>query len=235
MAFQSCTTIAAIVLKDAHRFGIDVLADEILQSKIAERAGARSVSWDCDDLVFLDFDALRIAIHDIPATFETPNVICLAVGTVPGKTLPDHIVSASLTHGLVKRLTQSVEANAVLWHEDDRALSATIMDDFQEELGQMLGYLELQLQGPKTTEDTFKIEPEQQTPLQSVLCDQAAIDQFRAQLRKSGNTDEPISLPINVTIYILACTFFFMVPALGSALLSYIWLRDGVDKSASRS
>ena len=52
MAFKSCTTIAAIVLKDPTELSLDKLADEILQSKIAKHAGSRSLTWDCDDLVF---------------------------------------------------------------------------------------------------------------------------------------------------------------------------------------
>ena len=36
-----------------------------------------------------------------------------------------------------------------------------------------------------------------------------------------------------ISVYFFSCTFFFMLPAFGSALLSYIWLSDGVDKPST--
>ena len=230
MTTQSCTTIAAIILENAPELGINTLADEILQSAIAQRAGARSVCWDCDDLVFLDFDMLRIALHEIPATDETPYVVCLGVGPVPERSLPTHIDSTRLAHGLVKRLTQIVTANAVLWHEDTRALSTFVMDDFQDELDSMLCYLALQLNG---TTGTVEEEQKAAKPKSCAIKDEVALARLRDQLRKKGRAKAPISRPIHISLYLLACTFFLTIPAMGSALLSYVWLRDGVDKPST--
>ncbi|MGH1579259.1 hypothetical protein [Planktotalea sp.] len=248
MAKRSGTTIAAIMLADAPQLAIDTLADEVLRSKIAERAGARSVCWDCEDLVFIDFDTLRIAIHDVPATEHSPSFVCLAVGAVPGCKLPLHIDSARLAHGLVKRLSQIVVANAVLWHEDARSLGTEVMDDFQDELEKMLDYLDMQMAQAKEdavletlrdvapTETAAKPAVPKRVPLNrpitrgAALNDEASLKALRAQLREKGMQKEPISTPIHASIYLMACTFFFMVPAIGTALFSYIALRDGVDK-----
>ena len=228
MAQRSCTTIAAILLKGSSAVKLEQLADEILQSKIAKRAGSRSITWDCDDLVFLDFDAIRIGLYEIRESQDTPNVICIAVGPVSGRSLPKHIESASLAHGLVKRIGQSIEARAVLWHDDPRCLCPFVIDDFHTELDKMLGYLELQMQGtrtPKSQADSAVPPSRAET-----INDDAALSTLREKLSASGMIGAPVSLPLHVSLYILAVTFFFMIPALGSTLLSYIWLRDGVDK-----
>lgn len=249
MAKRSSTSIAAIMLADTPRFAIDVLADEILTSKIAERASARSVSWDCEDLVFMDFDTLRIALHEVPATEDTPGFICLAVGAVPDRRLPMNIDCANLAYELVKRLTQSVIANAVLWHEDDRALSADVMDDFQDELSKMVEFLDMQMEQARetaepATQDVESAIEEQPTSTQkprrvafdrpitrgAALNDEATLNVLRNQLREQGMEKEPVSKPIHASIYLMACTFFFMVPAIGTALRSYAALRHRVDK-----
>ena len=228
MTVQTCSTIAALMLDDVPELSIDVLADEILQSKIAERAGARSVCWDCDDLVFLDFDALRIAIQEIPATHDTPKVVCLGVGSVPNKGRGQNFDSAKLAHSLVKRLTQIVDANAVLWHEVNSPLSAGVMDDFQDELDKMLHYLDMQMQVVSEGDPEISENKERSHRVKKKLCDEAAMRKLREHL----SAQAAISVPIHATIYVLACTYFFLVPALGTALLSYVLLRDGVDIQA---
>mgnify|MGYP000303657417 CR=1 FL=1 len=174
--------------------------------------------------------AVGIALHEIPATDETPYVVCLGVGPVPERSLPTHIDSTRLAHGLVKRLTQIVTANAVLWHEDTRALSTFVMDDFQDELDSMLCYLELQLNG---TTGTVEEEQKAAKPKSCAIKDEVALARLRDQLRKKGRAKAPISRPIHISLYLLACTFFLTIPAMGSALLSYVWLRDGVDKPST--
>ncbi|WP_439142655.1 hypothetical protein [Planktotalea sp.] len=228
MAFKSCTTIAAIVLKDTTELTLDKLADEILQSKIAKHAGSRSLTWDCDDLVFLDFDGLRIGLSEIHETADTPNTICIAVGPVNSDRLPRHLDSGHVAHELVKKITRVLNARAVLWQEYERPLNNAVIDDFHFELDKMLGYLNLQMHGTQTPK-----HQEQSIPTKNraeLLKDDLALEKLRNTLRKRGLVGDPVSLPLHVSLYIFAVTFFFMIPALGSTLLSYIWLRGGVDK-----
>ena len=107
------------------------------------------------------------------------------------------------------------------------------MDDFQDELDKMLCYLEMQLQGTADPEPVSEAKSERQPKQESALKDDAAMDQLREQLCRKGAFAKPISRQIHVSLYVMACTFFFMVPSIGSALLSYVWLRDGVDKPST--
>jgi hypothetical protein len=228
MAFRSCTTIAAIVLKDPTELGLDRLADEILQSKIAKHAGSRSITWDHDDLVFLDFDGLRIGLYAVHETDETPNTICIAVGPVRSNRLPKHLDSARIAHELVKKVSRVLAARAVLWHDYQRPLTSLVIDDFHFELDKMLGYLELQMHGTRTAKT--KTPTCRKKARTALINDDLALEKLRKTLRGRGLIGNPVSLPLHVSLYIFAVTFFFMIPALGSTFLSYIWLRDRVDK-----
>jgi hypothetical protein len=64
----------------------------------------------------------------------------------------------------------------------------------------------------------------------ALINDDLALEKLRKTLRGRGLIGNPVSLPLHVSLYIFAVTFFFMIPALGSTFLSYIWLRDRVDK-----
>ena len=84
------------------------IADQILQSNIAKRADTLSVTWDCDNLVFLDLASVRMALYDRVETEFSPKIVCLAVGSVPEKTLPLHINSAKLARTLVTQFSDPV-------------------------------------------------------------------------------------------------------------------------------
>jgi hypothetical protein len=239
-------SIAAIMLKDNPSIAIDLLADEILKSAVAQHAGARSVTWDCDDLVFLDFDNLRIALHEIPATTETPPFICLGVGSVPGQSPIEDADCSHISQELVQRLTHIVSANAVLWHDDVRALNADVMDDFHEALGKMVGYLDMLLndaveQTATVQEDPLpnialpqapKIVPKLSAP-SNLLKHEEALETLRDHLRTTGKVHTPLEPHQHLSMYMIACTFLLTLPAVGSAVLSYIWLRNGLDKPSS--
>ena len=229
MAFGQNSTLTAISIKESATLEIKDIADQILQSNIAKRADTRSVTWDCDNLVFLDLANVRIALYDHAATEFSPKIVCLAVGAVPGKTLPLHINSAKLARTLVTQFSYPVSTNTILWSEIDQAITSAVMDDFQSELDEMLHFLDAQI---RSVADGSSQDSRDKTSKTTRL-DEPAIEEFRHYLQRSGNVGEPVSLPLHVSLYILACTFFFMLPAFGSALLSYIWLRDGVDKSST--
>ena len=88
IAFGQNSTLAAILIKESATLDIDDIADQILRSKIAQRVGTRSVTWDCDDLVFLDFANVRIALYDRALTEFSSKIVCLASALYPEKRFP---------------------------------------------------------------------------------------------------------------------------------------------------
>lgn len=212
---------------------IDALADKVLSSKIARYSSAKSVTWDCDDLVFLDFAGLRIALHEQPERGDRPGCICLGVGPVPGQKLPKFLDSAHIAQALSAQFNQGHDPAAVLWHEDSRDLSPDVMDDFNEEVEHMLAHLHRQID--KVCAGAPSPEPRARSTRKSALSDEIAMQKLRAQLRAKGSIGSAISAPLHASIYLMAFTFFFTIPALGSALFSYIALRDGMDKPSSEA
>lgn len=235
-------SIAAIMLKDDSTIAIDLLADEILKSAVAEHAGSRAVTWDCEDLVFMDFDNLRIALHEISSTAETPPFICLGVGSVPGQRPIEDADCSHISQELVQRLTHIVAANAVLWHDDARALNAESMDDFHEALGKMVGYLDMLVNdavqsAPEPLTEPLPMNALPQAPLEprstSLLKHENELNTLRSHLRATGKVHTALAPHQHLSLYMIACTFLLTLPSVGSAILSYIWLRNGLDKPNS--
>lgn len=233
---KTSTTIAAVVLGPGEDIRLHDLADEILASRIADRSSARAVSWDCEDLVFLDFDGLRIALQhcDCDELEDSPAIICVAVGPVPGCGLAQSMDCAQLAQSLVRRLTRMVQAAAVLWQDHRGALTAETMDMFQDALTDMLDYLEMQLAEASASAlvpercAAFDDKPEAGKAASSLLSDEAAFAALRQTLIGQASGAK-ITTPIHASLYLMACTFFFLVPAIGTTLLSYVALRDGLD------
>jgi hypothetical protein len=200
MKFQSCTTFAAIMRADKPDFCISELANEILQSKTVQHLGTESgsgtLSWHSNQLVFIDYDTVRIALQDVPATQDKPSIVCVAVGAVSGKAPSRHIDSAALARDFVKRVTELVDAKAVLWNVAAQPPCPEVMDDFQHELDNMLRYLDLQL---KTAQHAAK----KRIPSikSSLLNDPVALDDLRTDLRNSNKVGDVHTFSHRTSIY----------------------------------
>ena len=127
------------------------------------------------------------------------------------------------------QFSDPVSKNTILWNELDQAITSAVMDDFQSELDEMLHFLDAQI---RSVANRPSQNPSDKT-FKATRLGQPAIEELRRHLQRSSHVAEPVSLPLHLSLYILACTFFFMLPAFGSALLSYIWLRDGVEDKPS--
>ncbi len=222
---KNMSTIAAIMLGDGPPMAIDTLADEILQSNVAKNANARTVSWDCDDLVFLDFDGLRIALYEIERTQDCPPFICLGVGSVPGNAAASNMACGKITEELVQRLTQIVPANAVLWHDDRRALGSDVMDDFHDGLGNMLEHLNSEIMHAQDAHGT----PAAQTEMTraDTLQNDALLNKLRGYLRETGQSTYAKNAALAKPLQMISGT--------GFTLLFKTWLRSGLDKWTSPS
>lgn len=236
---QHISTLAALMLSDKPRVAIDLLADEILESNIAKRASARAISWDCDDLVFLDLDSLRIALYEVEASPLNPPLLCIGVGTVPGMAALSSADCTNIAQELTERLSQIVSSNALLWHKANRALDAEVMDDFQDEIGRMLNHLEDDVNAvmpvPTSIAKVNDAHVYAQSTRAQTLQNETALDHLRADLQARGATTSAFSTPAHASLYLTIGTFLLTLPAVGAALLSYLWLRNGVDKPSQHS
>ncbi|WP_293450756.1 hypothetical protein [Planktotalea sp.] len=213
---------------DKPDFNISELANEILNSKTAQHLGADLLSWECNHLNFIDFKTVRIALQDIPSAQDRPNIVCVAVGTIPGEMLPHHIDSAPLARELVKRITELVDANAVLWNVPTQPLCPEVMDDFQHELDSMLRYLDVQL---KTAQHAAKKRiPGLNT---SFLKDADAFGDLRTDLRNTHRVGDVHMLHLRTSMFSSFCSFLSARRHNALAVFSSIWTRAGVDKPHS--
>ena len=204
IAFGQNSTLAAILIKESATLDSDDIADQILRSKIAQRVGTRSVTWDCDDLVFLDFANVRIALYDRALTEFSSKIVCLAVGPVSRKTLPLHINSAKLARTLVTLFSDPVSTNTILWNGLDQAITSAVMDDFQSELDEMLHFLDAQI---RSVANRSNQDPSDKTSKTTRL-DQPEIEELRHHLQRSSHVAKPVSLPLHLSLFFFLHVLF---------------------------
>lgn len=225
---RSNSTIAAIMLKSGYELSIPEIADHFLASKLAERACARSVCWDCDDLVFLDFDGIRIALQSVPEAAGQPGFLCLGVGLVPGSNNLLDLDWATLAQNLVKRVGNRLPIQAVLWNEMHGDLNANQMDTFQDELARMIDYLDMMANEFGEAPQVNEISSDACARTARPHVDEDALAEFRSKILHSGSGDNDPAIgsengsKLRVSLLVVSCTFFYLAPAIGSMLLFYL-------------
>lgn len=260
MADKARSTVAAIVLSDAAKPSIDYLIDAITNSKFGRKALVRSVTYDCEDLVYLDFDAVRIALHDVICHDGMPDVICVAVGSIPEKEVDAKIDYDRLAKHLVKSMMKILKTHLVIWHEDDRALRGRVMDDFLCELETMMDFIKIQVEEVAKQEQSLgrssinryseskKKTNQKQTDTQGSFdyteyynsenfseLDDQEIYGIKEALRTGNGIDRSLTTPMAATMYTISLAFFFFLPEAGATLLSYTFLRDKIINTLRRT
>jgi len=244
MSHTISTSIAAVMLNYGSKATVDMIIEDIKNSKLAKNASAVSIGWDCNNLVFIDIDILRIAIHDVPERDDRPRCICIGAGPIPGAGLPKSTDTVKIVYKIVKRLVEIIQASGVLWHYYDRSICRDVMDDFQDKIEKMLDHLEMQMhqlqhtvfsetEGIEALESmrVAKVTPKRvksSNPRRrgTLLKDRESLQRLSKHLQDQGLVEEYISSPLHASMYIMATTFFFLVPAVGAGLFSYAALRS---------
>lgn len=228
------TTIAAIMFSAAQPPRHNDVADQLMKSQLADKAQRKAVSWDCDDLVFLDFDGMRVALQHVKLQDHNSNCLCIGVGAAPNSAPLIPSTCAYEAERLVQLISKMYQVSTVMWHNHSGILDASSMDSFGDELAKMIDHLNdclTDLAPLKEDPSSNLPTPENTLPKPaSRITDETALAKLRDSLAQ--HHDNKKSRPaIQATVYLMASTFLFLAPPVGSALFSYAALRNALDKS----
>lgn len=139
MAFDD-STIAQFVFDRDPALNLQVLVRELDAALERSGAGRRVVTWDCDDLAFVDLDAVRFTLsYSGDPTPGLPASLMISVGPTPGR----HDFGADrrryelLCHLLADRLRQRFAPRETLWHQVAGPVTADLVDDLFARLPEM--------------------------------------------------------------------------------------------------
>lgn len=212
----------------------------------------RGVTFDCDDLVYLDFDAIRIAVMVREPDYRNPKPeIAIGVGHGPGHPGKPTVLYEKLAKKLVSIIAPRVDAQAVLWCYRDGTISAAVLDDILEEAEAMREGLEQQAQlhadqpasqhvapiaqseptarhmRPPACE-TSAYTPQASTALTPEQEQEARLDALRQFLIEEQN-DAATSSLMQASIFVMSSTLLLVAPPLGATLFTYCALRNAED------
>ena len=131
MAFDD-STIAQFVFDRDPALNLDVLVRELDAALERSGAGRRVITWDCDDLAFLDLDAVRFTLSFSGDQMAgLPASLMISVGPSPGQHDPsaDRRRYEQLCHLLADRLRQRFAPRETLWHQVAGPVTADLVDD----------------------------------------------------------------------------------------------------------
>lgn len=131
MAFDD-STIAQFVFDRDPALNLSVLVRELDAALGRSGAGMRSVTWDCDDLVFLDLDGVRFTLSYSGDTVPgLPASLMLSVGPGPGHhhSPQDRRRYEDLCHLIADRLRERFAPRETLWHQVAGPVTADLVDD----------------------------------------------------------------------------------------------------------
>ncbi len=96
-------TIVALEYRSKPKIGFADIVEEFDIALHLLDARTRSLTWDCDDVAFIDRDYLRVALGWLPATApHKPWYLIIAVGLAPGTEM------APLTSGAFDYITDAI-------------------------------------------------------------------------------------------------------------------------------
>lgn len=137
MAFDHDSTIAQFVFDRDPSLNLAVLVKELDAALERSGAGRRSVTWDCEDLAFVDLDGARFTLsYTGDAGPGLPSSLMISVG--PGPHSPydpaDRRHYEDLCHLLADRLRARFAPQQTLWHQVAGPVTADLIDDLFDRL-----------------------------------------------------------------------------------------------------
>lgn len=129
------STIAQLLFASAPSKPFSALVRD-LDAALARVGGDRRITWDHDDMVFLDMDGTRVGMA-IAETLDSGHAACLtiSVGAVPGSAdTTDPERHAKLCERIAARVEQSLGAIQVLWHRVEEPVTVDLVDALTDAL-----------------------------------------------------------------------------------------------------
>lgn len=136
MAFDD-STIAQFVFDRDPALNLPLLVRELDAALGRSGAGRRSITWDCEDLVFVDLDGVRFTLsYTGEAAPGLPSSLMISVGPgaisrVDGK---DRQRYEDLCHLIADRLRHRFAPRETLWHQVAGPVTADLVDDLFDRL-----------------------------------------------------------------------------------------------------
>lgn len=136
MAFDD-STIAQFVFDRDPTLNLPVLVRELDAALDRSGAGRRRITWDCDDLAFVDLDAVRFTLSysgdPLPGL---PSSLMISVGPGPGQThlAVDRRRYEQLCHLIADRLRERFAPRQTLWHQVAGPVTSDLVDDLFDRL-----------------------------------------------------------------------------------------------------
>lgn len=137
MAFDHDSTIAQFVFDRDPSLNLAVLVTELDAALSRSGAGRRSITWDCDDLAFVDLDGARFTLsYTGDAGIGLPSSLMISVGPGPDSTYDpaDRRRYEDLCHLLADRLRARFAPQQTLWHQVAGPVTADLVDDLFDRL-----------------------------------------------------------------------------------------------------
>lgn len=136
------STIAQFVFDRDPALNLPLLVRELDAALGRSGAGHRRVTWDCDDLVFVDLDGVRFTLsytgEPLPGL---PSSLMISVGPGPDR---DHDAAdrrryEGLCHLIADRLRHRFTPRETLWHQVAGPVTADLVDDLFDRLPDFSG------------------------------------------------------------------------------------------------
>lgn len=140
MAFDD-STIAQFVFDRDPALNLSVLVRELDDALGRSGAGDRHITWDCEDLVFVDLHGVRFTLsYTGEPALGLPSSLMISVG--PGSDLhPDNRADAAdrrryedLCHLIADRLRARFAPRETLWHQVAGPVTADLVDNLFDRL-----------------------------------------------------------------------------------------------------
>ncbi len=140
MAFDD-STIAQFVFDRDPALNLPVLVRELDDSLARSGAGDRRITWDCEDLVFVDLHGVRFTLSYTGETaLGLPSSLMISVGPGPDirpeslNDKTDRRRYEDLCHLIADRLRARFAPRETLWHQVAGPVTADLVDDLFDRL-----------------------------------------------------------------------------------------------------
>lgn len=200
MAFDD-STIAQFVFDRDPTLNLSVLVRELDAALERSGAGRRSITWDCDDVAFLDLDAVRFTLGYTGETLPgLPASLMISVGPSPGHHdgTPDRRRYEQLCHLIADRLRERFAPRHTLWHQVAGPVTSELVDDLFDRLPALdAGTPRAPLERRSPMAEAIRAFPEADDMPVSFVDKAMAIRAAKAERARSSRPAPPPQAPAN--------------------------------------
>lgn len=235
---QDFGTIAALEFRASPDQGFEDIVEEFDIAFRPMGLSSRSLTWNDEDIAFIERDSIRIALGWLPSdTKDVPGFLIVAVGQAPnsGGIHVDPLTCAMLKSHVLQHAETYLPIGNVLHADATQPVGTELIDMVSEMLRrdyQKLGdTAPAQDSGafgwsePVKADPAYEVHPKSCDTAQGEMGQNDAANVLDAEFYDLV-ADKALSLPKRLTIYTLGATMLLYTPPVGITLLVYTTLRD---------